>query len=1120
MRLYLILLIFFFNSQNIIGNNFKLSKFSIKDISSNRITSIFKDSDNFFWVGTTEGLNRFDGTNNFIYRSNPFKENTINDNSIYKIFQVNDKGIFISTSSGLNFYDNQNFVFKRIQNESKSIHNFFENNTLYFTTENNGFYIYDLYKETISNYKFDPRNPLSITSSSFHEDQNDIILKINNQSSLDDSSNNIENTSTYDNYLWIGTSNGLNKFSLETKSSKRFYSSDSPETILSNYIFDIFYDSSLNKNIDNKILISTDKGISSIQIKSNRVNNYKEFNSIPVYDIFKIKEKYLILTKKGLYEILSIDEKIIKYNNVLEFDKNYSPNKIKFINKNEFILWTNKSSKILRFSLFDDNIQITNIFDDKNYKINDLKFYENEFFISTNQGIINLFNENNFVKPFIYDEIKNEKIISSKIYKKYKSILTNKNLYIYLENILVKKYKSSFFNINDNSFDIPLIFYDEFLAIGSDKLYSISLIDFNTIIYEPSDEGFNSIMSGSINNLGLINNDLWISLNSGISIFDIYEKRFSNYKFNIRSKNKFPNGFSSILQPKNKIDSNDKINRSNELWISNINSGLYRYSLNTLELEKQYVFDINDKRSITSSSISKVYFFNNKFYIGSLGDGLYIYTNDSIGFKNFTIEDGLLSNTIIDILSDNNKIFILTTEGINYFEKNKLKSISNEDGLKVENFIKNGLQFEKSNLFISSNDLIQEVSINNIFNEIKSPKIKLISSLVIDNNFDIYNFNIKNNTIDLSADISNVELNFSSPSYYKSNETKLFYRLIPFNNEWIKINSNKNIKIQSSYWSTGYINDSKIYIPFGNYKLEVKASNSSGIESDEILLYNLNIISPWYMTSIAIITYIILFIFIIYMYVKYNKNQTKKIMEEKRKEDDLKEARDLQMSLLAKENPIRKDLDISTYIRSSTEVGGDYYDFIELKDGSLLVICGDATGHGTASGMMVSITKAGLLGINSKDPDLILKNLNTIIKKVDIGRLRMSLNLIHFKNGSIRASSAAMPPIYHYEKINKKVDEIQISNLPLGGLMNENFKVINKKFSKDDVIVMISDGLPEAPNRAGELLDYKLVKECIQKNSHKTAEEIKDDLVDLSDKWLDGIQNPDDITIVVCKKKI
>jgi ligand-binding sensor domain-containing protein len=1128
MRFYLILLILFFNSQNITGNDFKLSKFSIKDISSNRITSIFKDNDNFFWVGTTEGLNRYDGINNTIYRSNPFNENTINDNSIYKIFQLDDKGIFISTSSGLNFYNNQNFSFKRIQNQSKSIHNFFYNNTLYFTTENNGFYTYNLSKETTSNYKFDPRNPLSITSSSFSEDQNDIILKINNKSSINDTLNNKEKKSTYNNnYIWIGTTNGLNKFSLKTKSSKRFYSNDSPETILSNYIFDIFYDSSLNKkiNIDNKILISTDKGISSIQIESNTVNNYSEFNLIPVYNIFKIKEKYFILNKKGVYEILSINDKKINYNEILKFDKNYSPDKIKVINENEFILWTNKSSKILKLSLSDNNIRVENIFNDKKYKINDLKFYENEFFISTNQGIIHLYYENDFIKPFIINEIKNEKIISSKIYKNYKTILTNKNLYIYLENNLIKKYKSSLFKINDSSFDIPLIFYNEFLAIGSDKLYSINLINYKTTVYEPSEEGFNSIMNGAINNLGLINNNLWISLNSGISIFDINEKRFSNYKFNVRSKNKFPNGFSSILQPKNKIDPNDKsinnkINKSNELWISNINSGLYRYSLNTLELEKQYVFDINDKRSITSSSISKIHFFKNKFYIGSQGDGLYIYTNDSIGFKNFTIEDGLLSNTIIDILSDSNRIFILTTEGINYFEKNKLKSISNEDGLKVVDFIKNGLQFKKNNLYVTSNNLIQEVSINNIFNETKSPKIKLINSLVIDNNFDIYNFKIQENTINLSTDISNVELNFSSPSYYKSNETRLFYRLNPFNNEWIKINSNKNIKIQSSYWSAGYVNNSKIYVPFGNYKLEVKALNSSGIESDEILLYNLNIIAPWYMTTMAIISYIILFIFIIYMYVKYNKDQTKKIMEEKRKEDDLKEARDLQMSLLAKENPSRNDLDISTYIRSSTEVGGDYYDFIELKDGSLLVICGDATGHGTASGMMVSITKAGLLGIDSKDPDLILKNLNTIIKKIDIGRLRMSLNLIHFKNGSIRASSAAMPPIYHYEKINKKVDEIQISNLPLGGLMDENYTVINKKFSKDDVIVMISDGLPEAPNKDGELLDYKLIKECIQKNSYKTAEEIKEDLVYLSDKWLDGLHNPDDITIVVCKKKI
>ena len=53
--------------------------------------------------------------------------------------------------------------------------------------------------------------------------------------------------------------------------------------------------------------------------------------------------------------------------------------------------------------------------------------------------------------------------------------------------------------------------------------------------------------------------------------------------------------------------------------------------------------------------------------------------------------------------------------------------------------------------------------------------------------------------------------------------------------------------------------------------------------------------------------------------------------------------------------------------------------------------------------------------------------------------------------------------------------------------MTENFAVLDKKFSKDDVLVMLSDGLPEAPNREDELLDYAAVKECIEKNATKSS---------------------------------
>ena len=102
------------------------------------------------------------------------------------------------------------------------------------------------------------------------------------------------------------------------------------------------------------------------------------------------------------------------------------------------------------------------------------------------------------------------------------------------------------------------------------------------------------------------------------------------------------------------------------------------------------------------------------------------------------------------------------------------------------------------------------------------------------------------------------------------------------------------------------------------------------------------------------------------------------------------------MGLLAKENPNRDDLDISTYkvrnwleeiimilLNLKTEV---YWPYVEMLQDMV-----------QPSGMMVSITKAGLLGIDSNDPEFMLKTLNRIIKKVDIGRLRMSLNLFIFR---------------------------------------------------------------------------------------------------------------------------
>jgi len=111
-----------------------------------------------------------------------------------------------------------------------------------------------------------------------------------------------------------------------------------------------------------------------------------------------------------------------------------------------------------------------------------------------------------------------------------------------------------------------------------------------------------------------------------------------------------------------------------------------------------------------------------------------------------------------------------------------------------------------------------------------------------------------------------------------------------------------------------------------------------------------------------------------------------------------------------------------------------------------------------------------------------------------------------------------MPPVYHYSQKTDSVNEIELVGTPLGSFYDEEFDRYQVDFEDGDALVLMSDGLPEAPNHDGEMLDYPAVKECIKANGSKSASGIKDSLIELSDKWLDGIQNPDDITLVIFKK--
>jgi len=323
---------------------------------------------------------------------------------------------------------------------------------------------------------------------------------------------------------------------------------------------------------------------------------------------------------------------------------------------------------------------------------------------------------------------------------------------------------------------------------------------------------------------------------------------------------------------------------------------------------------------------------------------------------------------------------------------------------------------------------------------------------------------------------------------------------------------------QDDTWSE-YIKDFKkeyTNLSEGTYTFHVRAMDASGHVSDETSV-KFKISPPWYRTIFAYLVYLGLLVYFFILFGKYQAKKSRGKAEDERRMAELEAAKDLQNRMLPKTLPKVDGLDIASYLQTSSEVGGDYYDFHPQPDGSLVAVCGDATGHGTAAGMLVSITKAGLIGLPLDEPNKMLYDLNRLVKKVDLGILRMSLNIVHFKKNKLKLSSAAMPPCYLYVAKSKKIEEIQISGLPLGGLYGATFDMEERSFSKGDIFVIASDGLPEAPNLKGEQLGYQAVEDCILLNADKTAEEIKDALMVLGSDWLAGQTTPDDITIVVIK---
>lgn len=1058
----------FFISESLFSQERKLEI----PLSSNKIESIQVDNRGLIWFGTEEGLNLFNRETVKTFYSNIIDSNSILNSEIFKIHNLSDDSVVAFSKNGLNIFNPYTFNFFRITTKSAPV-NFVKdltNNEYWLTTQNNGIYHFTQSLKSLSVIDYDPLNPLSISSAKFNANQRDVINTNNKK------------------FVLIGTSNGFNVFDRTQKTVKRFFKKTG-SYLLSNEINDIE-----PLNATNLFLVATSSGLNVFDSKNNQFTKDVLFQNQKIVDVAKMdSQSFLVLTETSLCKLTLLPNGGFGPIQIISSNKSFSDARFCF-GKKEIFIWSTNQSSFIQYNKSSGAINEVSI----NNKITAFAIDEksDDLIIGTVNGVFAI----SHFKQFIIDapsNIVNGERLYYKALDESNSIIVSGSEINFVKNNsqVTRKINLPFLigknNLNKISFEIN----GNKLYIATSDLYEVDLTS-GTITQIPLVT--KSATGNAISNLKIIGNDLYISLPEGITVLNTTTKSVTRFQYDPLINKNIPKGFEDIEQ----------IN--DQLWVSNSETGLYLFNKNLNSFVRKFNFVLNDLTTLASGSPTRLFYIKGTDYllIASKGDGLFRYNLKTKRFNNYSSKDGLLSNNIIDLMQSNNNIWVVTTNGINYFdnpEKIIFKNIDAEDGLSIASYLNEGLHHQDSSIIITGTQKIQLFKFKDIYLDNRPFRVEILNANSINKNNEYQNIGFSNYTINMNSDAVSLALNLFTSTSYKTKKVKFFYKIAGVTSGFISNEEDNKILLQSLRYYR--VNEVEIY-----------AINSSGKKSENILKLQIYRAAPWWARIESFIIYILLLVSLIFFVFKIREKQNNERQEGKRKAKEIEEAKNLQMSLLPKKTPVIEGLEITTYLKCASEVGGDYFDFLQSDTGTLYSICGDATGHGVTSGIMVAVTKAALNGIDLEDPSTMMQKLNKIVRRINFGTLRMSLSIAEVKKDSITISSAAMPPTYIYNAAENKLEEILISNLPLGGMDKEKFSSVTRQFNSGDICIMLSDGLPELPSLKNEMLDYPNVFKCILENTQNSAEQIKESLVKLADDWAGGVMNPDDITIVVIKK--
>jgi signal transduction histidine kinase/DNA-binding response OmpR family regulator/ligand-binding sensor domain-containing protein len=816
------------NTREIEVNYFVEQLDNTKGLSNSSVNTIFQDSENLLWIGTWDGLNRYDGNKFKIFRPELNNENSLSNQVILKIGEDNTGQIWILTMHGINQYDKKKDIFKRYYfprrkdppltesefnmafDASKNVFcavkgwgiGYFDGNQFQLLKTN------DLPNESVKKMEFTPSGGLLV----LYENNKlyELIFETDNVgkkiiSQVEKISNNIREFGILPNQkICIISNTGDSEiFSLLDKSKQKIKG-----TSIQKIIGQIREGLVVSNKSEYFLINSKGSTINKLwlkHLKNQKITTltYGNENIIwtgtdgdGIFKMYPLRKSFNLISKTNVPEL---DGSIVRSFLKDEGNSFWVGTKGKGLFRFPYDFYENEN-KPLKYETFNESNSLIN-----NAVFSLSKGKDNLIFIGTDGVGITIYDLKKS-KLINWSEIEgNEKC---GLFKSIYAICQDENGFIWLGTY---GYGMIRFKIERSGEKLNLTHFKRYLADNNIEGSISSNIIFSIV---PKNE-----------------NELWVGTRlGGLNLFDKKSGLFKTFKNNKDN-------------PKS-LSSNDILCLNNDadgrLWIGT------SFGLNLLEgFEKE----------------------------------------DEAVFKSFTVKEGLPNNTIHGIVSDKkSNLWISTNFGlsnfiaekskfINYTKKEGLQNNEFADGAYYQDFVSDfvfmggikGFNYFKSSK-IEESTIVPNILIDKISGQ--NQEVPYYQGLVISPDSD------KHPSIVLKHNQNFFDIELAALTFINSEKCEYSYKLNNFDQDWKTINNRRIISFTN--------------VPKGVYSLWIKWSNSDGVWSQPVRAIDIQVDPVYWQSTIAFILYaFLLILFVLFVLSYYSKQQSlrQNIIFQKREEE-------------------------------------------------------------------------------------------------------------------------------------------------------------------------------------------------------------------------------------------